>query len=68
MDNQGTVPAGAATTAAAAKRRTTSVYFEVELLDELDAVAVELERPRTWIIEKAVEEWLERHRQQRQQQ
>lgn len=39
-------------------RRTTSIYFPVPLLDELDELADRLERSRTWIVEKAVREWL----------
>lgn len=46
---------------AATIRRTTSVYLPVELLDELDRIAAELERSRTWVIEKAVVEWLMRN-------
>lgn len=51
-------------TAADTPRRTTSIYLPVTMLDELDAIAARLERSRTWVVEKAVIEWLEAHRQE----
>jgi predicted transcriptional regulator len=35
-------------------KRAINIRMDEELLSELDAYAKELERPRTWLIEKAV--------------
>ena len=35
-----------------------TVYLPNELKDELDAAAEALERPRNWVIVKAITEWL----------
>jgi predicted transcriptional regulator len=32
------------------------------LLDEIDSIAVELERPRDWVIQDALREYVSRHR------
>jgi hypothetical protein len=54
--------APADTAAADVPRRTTSVYLPIPLLDELDELADRLERSRTWIVEKAVREYLTRYK------
>ena len=33
-----------------------------DLLDEIDSIAVELERPRDWVIQDALREYVGRHR------
>jgi predicted transcriptional regulator len=34
----------------------------VDFAEEIDAIAVELERPRAWVIEDAFREYVDRHR------
>jgi predicted transcriptional regulator len=40
---------------------TTTVTLPPALRDRMDAAAVVLERPRSWVAAKAIAEWLERH-------
>jgi len=35
-----------------------------DFVDEIDSIAVELERPRDWVIQDALREYVSRHRQE----
>lgn len=62
MDKQPVTVTAAAPDDESVAKRTTSVYLPIPMLDELDEVAAEMDRPRTWVIQRAIEEWMARHR------
>lgn len=64
MTQQVTADERVAATDESVAKRTTSIYLPVPMLNELDEVAAGLDRPRTWVIQRAVEEWLDRQRPQ----
>ncbi|MEO6196451.1 MAG: ribbon-helix-helix protein, CopG family [Thermoanaerobaculia bacterium] len=41
---------------------TLTTHVPDDLVDEIDSIAVELERPRDWVIQDALREYVSRHR------
>jgi predicted transcriptional regulator len=41
---------------------TLTANVTADFAEEIDAIAVELERPRAWVIEDALREYVDRHR------
>ena len=41
---------------------TLTVHVPDDFIEEIDSIAVELERPRDWVIQDALREYVSRHR------
>jgi predicted transcriptional regulator len=41
---------------------TLTAHVTDDFAEEIDAIAVELERPRTWVVQEALREYVVRHR------